>query len=112
MIADYPRASAVKCKELGRSQCFEDSLAFFNLNFGAVCPLNIEVCNTEPRPMHINTTGGIIDITRLIQQKHFFFFDKISELFTDEFSFARKQKSALLGKGLSMRLDDVKTSQR
>ena len=42
----------------------------------------------------------------------FLFFDKTSELFTDEFSFAPKQKSALLGKGLSMRLDDVKTSQR
>ena len=69
MIADNPRASAVK--ELGRSQCFEDSLAFFNLYFGAVCPLNIEVCNTEPRPMHINATGGIIDLIRLIQQKHF-----------------------------------------
>ena len=53
---------------------FGDSLAFFNLNFGAVCPLNIEVCNSEPRPMHINTTttGGIIEITRLIQQKHLF----------------------------------------
>ena len=71
LIADNPRASAVKCKELGRSQCFEDSLAFFNLNFGAVCPLNIEVCNTEPRPMHINANGGIIDLIRLIQQKQF-----------------------------------------
>ena len=41
---------------------FEDSLAFFNLNFGAVCPLNIEVCNTEPRPIHLNATGEVIDL--------------------------------------------------
>ena len=71
MIADNPRASAVKCNWEGHN-VFGDSLAFFNLNFGAVCPLNIEVCNTEPRPMHINATGGIIDLIRLIQQKHFF----------------------------------------
>ena len=43
---------------------FEDSLAFFNLNFGAVCPLNIEVCNTGPRPIHLNATGEIIDLIR------------------------------------------------
>lgn len=43
---------------------FEDYLASFNLNSGAVCPLNIEVCNTEPRPIHLNATGEIIDLIR------------------------------------------------
>ena len=43
---------------------FEDYLASFNLNSGAVCPLNIEVCNTEPRPIHFNATGEIIDLIR------------------------------------------------
>ena len=68
MIADNPRQrrqmegiGEVTMRELPD---FEDYLASFNLNSGAVCPLNIEVCNTEPRPIHLNATGEIIDLIR------------------------------------------------
>ena len=51
---------------------FEDSLAFLKLNFGIVCTLSIDVCNTEPCPIHFNAAGGTTDLIRLIQQKAFF----------------------------------------
>ena len=68
MIADNPRQrrqmEGIEKVTMRELLDFEDSLAFFNLNFGAVCPLNIEVCNTEPRPIHLNATGEIIDLIR------------------------------------------------
>ena len=90
---------------------FEDSLAFFNLNFGAVCPLNIEVCNTEPRPIHLNATGEIIDLIRWIQQKAFFSSIKFQDYLLMSFH-SHANKSPLYSEKASMRLDDVKTSQR
>ena len=47
MIADNPRQrrqmEGIEKVTMRELPDFEDSLAFFNLNFGAVCPLNIEV---------------------------------------------------------------------